>query len=914
MPLQKFPLLQDNTRLIRFKDTLYKVKVKYKSTTFLGEVNFSQKEAHDEIEQTFRAVLYLSERNQTLKTIATPNFLIKPFKIPWSFPKKCSDYAFQQNGKTLKVFDHMFELQVSFRDSVEKSSKKESGEKSARSADLRSNVQDEQNRTEKAKFKEAVVVISDINSNGTTRFGRTKDGQLFRVYSTHNAKRDDESSDKTAKMEGQNEQTLRSLKKTRVASRQSLEGDIEVKENDLGQNEAHIGNSKGGELHGLIADRQGQARKHIVKKHSEKVEIDNSKAHKSRPARDKHCLRVSELDALKKENIQQQRLRNRKSSSERRLSYSLRDHTSEINYIEQVAESETSQTEDEANGRGNVQSNTVAGPKPRHHLSVSDLDALKKENIQQNLRNRKSSSEERLSYSFRDHTSEIDYIEQVAESETSQTEDEANGRGNIQSNTVAGPKPRHERRKSLRKKRNDRKQTTFKSIGQQHSKVAERERQKNDRNLRSRKRHRRSRVSVDSSSQSETETEDTVDDTNNKRKNRNDFDVVNDKSNQKVRIRSSERLKRNSQKQHGRDKLVESDINENATTDIHRYMYSLRLAAKSRDSSVSENDFESDGKETHHNSNQLPEYKTKNTSMTIDDYNVDRSPNQERTANKKRKSKTLDAEKSGDRSGNLHRSSQQSESRQNRSSLTSSDSELRQSPRKISRPNKKRKVETTDMERDEDKNSASQDSDRFHTASQDGGRSRTASQDSGRSRTASQDSGRSHTASQDSGRSRTVKLYASRHSPQVVGDLASKRTTEVSSPLVSTVLPVKRNHTASESQHGQRSLPTVTSPRLTRQSLQDDESRRIESLREERPTHIYRDIMLAQGRDRHLVEQAENAETDKLRQLYEPTVPHRSPRLTGVQGAKKRKSSGLWGKIMETLVTPSKKYMFGNRK
>ena len=72
------------------------------------------------------------------------------------------------------------------------------------------------------------------------------------------------------------------------------------------------------------------------------------------------------------------------------------------------------------------------------------------------------------------------------------------------------------------------------------------------------------------------------------------------------------------------------------------------------------------------------------------------------------------------------------------------------------------------------------------------------------------------------------------------------------------------------------------------------------------PTQTYRDILLAQTRDRHIVEQAERAETDKLRQLYEPTAARRSPRLQ-----EKMKESSLWQKIIGSFLTPVKKIMAG---
>ena len=77
-------------------------------------------------------------------------------------------------------------------------------------------------------------------------------------------------------------------------------------------------------------------------------------------------------------------------------------------------------------------------------------------------------------------------------------------------------------------------------------------------------------------------------------------------------------------------------------------------------------------------------------------------------------------------------------------------------------------------------------------------------------------------------------------------------------------------------------------------------------MRQEVPTHSYRDILLAQSRDRHLVEEREREETDKLRQLYEPTAARRSPRLHA-----QMTEPSLWRKIVGTFLTPVKKVFTG---
>ena len=112
MPLEEFPLLQDNTRLIRHKDTLYKLKVKYEElTNELANEALSTEKAHCQIENTFRALLYILQRDEmlNLKPVQTENFLISIILTPWSF---CKKYGFSQNGKELKAYPVQFEFRI----------------------------------------------------------------------------------------------------------------------------------------------------------------------------------------------------------------------------------------------------------------------------------------------------------------------------------------------------------------------------------------------------------------------------------------------------------------------------------------------------------------------------------------------------------------------------------------------------------------------------------------------------------------------------------------------------------------------------------------------------------------------------------------------------------------------------------
>lgn len=178
MPLEEFPHLQDNTRLIRHKDTLYKVKVRYEGgTNDSVSDNFTTEEAHSQIEDTFRALLYILQRDETLKLkpIQTENFLITIIQTPWSF---CNKYGFNVNGKELKGHPVQFEFRITIKQD-DKQVKRAVNVETA--TPTKSKVSDE--RTDiKSKASEENTDISEVraevDSVPVPRFSRSNRGSL----------------------------------------------------------------------------------------------------------------------------------------------------------------------------------------------------------------------------------------------------------------------------------------------------------------------------------------------------------------------------------------------------------------------------------------------------------------------------------------------------------------------------------------------------------------------------------------------------------------------------------------------------------------------------------------------------------------------------------------------------------------
>ena len=171
MPLEEFPLLQDNTRLLRHKDTLYKVKVKYtEHTSESVPTGISRKQAHAQIENTFRALLYIIQREEelNLKPVVTENFLITVVTAPWSFTQR---YGFTQHGKELKAYPLQFDFRIEIRNDTHQDEI------------LTKVVTSDINSTDNAiagSSKETPKVVADKSTAAPgPRFTRSKGGRLL---------------------------------------------------------------------------------------------------------------------------------------------------------------------------------------------------------------------------------------------------------------------------------------------------------------------------------------------------------------------------------------------------------------------------------------------------------------------------------------------------------------------------------------------------------------------------------------------------------------------------------------------------------------------------------------------------------------------------------------------------------------
>ncbi|KAL3861159.1 hypothetical protein ACJMK2_007224 [Sinanodonta woodiana] len=117
MPLNTYPFLKDDTRLILHKDTVYKVKVKCVDSEVIKNLNFpfTEQDAHHQIEQVLRAVFYADERNLEIKPVLTEHLLITPVKVPW---KAARHFGFKKDDTELKTFPFVFEIDVRVHDEI----------------------------------------------------------------------------------------------------------------------------------------------------------------------------------------------------------------------------------------------------------------------------------------------------------------------------------------------------------------------------------------------------------------------------------------------------------------------------------------------------------------------------------------------------------------------------------------------------------------------------------------------------------------------------------------------------------------------------------------------------------------------------------------------------------------------------
>lgn len=220
MGLSAFPYLQDNTRLVQHENNLYKLKIRYNRESFQDEgFQLSETEAHSEIEQSFRAVLYKLLNDGSVLPIQTPHFLIKPHLVPWNFPRIYGNYQFQRHGERLKVFASMIEFHITFK--KDKYVNRElvtthPGPSKAAEGHEKGQDNDRDIDLDVASLVEAHAASSKLY---VSRFGRTRDGKLYRVVSEKN--KTHSKAETSLELETSKEKTLKPVTKTNVPKTQA---------------------------------------------------------------------------------------------------------------------------------------------------------------------------------------------------------------------------------------------------------------------------------------------------------------------------------------------------------------------------------------------------------------------------------------------------------------------------------------------------------------------------------------------------------------------------------------------------------------------------------------------------------------------------------------------------------------------
>ncbi|KAK7476537.1 hypothetical protein BaRGS_00032217 [Batillaria attramentaria] len=104
-----FPLLVDETRLIKHKDCLYKVKLAYKNIPADSPIDGPGVSAalQSELEEVLRAVVYMVQNDKPMVVVQTQNFYVATSLKPWRAQQKLS---FCQHGKAVEAYDNVITL------------------------------------------------------------------------------------------------------------------------------------------------------------------------------------------------------------------------------------------------------------------------------------------------------------------------------------------------------------------------------------------------------------------------------------------------------------------------------------------------------------------------------------------------------------------------------------------------------------------------------------------------------------------------------------------------------------------------------------------------------------------------------------------------------------------------------------
>ena len=102
---------KEDARLIKCDDTVYKIKILPQRSLEVG-LPCSLEASHRQIEDVFRAVLYMDQRSVFIKPIHTPDFIITTVKKGWKAGQKL---VFRLRGKTLKACPYQFIFKVDLK-------------------------------------------------------------------------------------------------------------------------------------------------------------------------------------------------------------------------------------------------------------------------------------------------------------------------------------------------------------------------------------------------------------------------------------------------------------------------------------------------------------------------------------------------------------------------------------------------------------------------------------------------------------------------------------------------------------------------------------------------------------------------------------------------------------------------------
>lgn len=173
MPLRYFDCnKKEDTRLVKCDDTVYKVKVLPQRSLEVG-LPCTLQEAHRQIEDVFRAVLYMDQRSVIIKPVHTPDVIITMEKKGWKAGRKL---FFQLHGKPLKACPYQFILKVDLKT---KTSVKDN-------SDFKSRLEDnaaEQSHDPRTKSCDSYTVNgSEKNQEKTSSIGGKSSKEIIEIY------------------------------------------------------------------------------------------------------------------------------------------------------------------------------------------------------------------------------------------------------------------------------------------------------------------------------------------------------------------------------------------------------------------------------------------------------------------------------------------------------------------------------------------------------------------------------------------------------------------------------------------------------------------------------------------------------------------------------------------------------------